>query len=272
MLPSILYGTAWKEERTRGLVRKAIEQGFRGIDTANQRKHYHEAAVGEGIRDAIDAGLVTRQNLFLQTKFTFRDGQDHRLPYDPSVPIAEQVEQSFTSSLAHLGVEKIDSYVLHGPCRQKGFGENDWQAWQAMESIQRSGRTEFLGISNCSLEQLVSLTESCEIHPRFVQNRCYAAEGWNRDVREFCRSNGIMYQGFSLITANARILNLPQVLQLADKYHCRVAPLIFSFAIGVGMLPLTGTTNPQHMEMDLSHVTLDQPDLAFLESLIAYNS
>lgn len=274
ILPTILYGTAWKEDRTRQLVRLAIEQGFRGIDTANQRKHYHEAGVGEAIQDAIEKDLVTREDLFLQTKFTFRDGQDHRLPYDPSASIAEQVEQSFASSLVHLGVETIDSYVLHGPSQSRGLGANDWEAWKAMEMIQKSGRTRFLGISNCSLEQLTTLVKNCEIKPRFVQNRCYAVHAWDRGIREFCRSNDIVYQGFSLLTANAKVLTHPQVVQLARKYDCHVAQIIFSFAIGIGMLPLTGTTNPQHMliDLELGRLQLDPIELAMIETVNAANS
>ena len=116
-----LYGTAWKEERTQRLTEQALRQGFRGIDTANQRKHYHEAAIGQAIGSVVADGLVTREDLFLQTKFTFRPGQDHRLPYDPRAPIHVQVEQSFASSLEHLGVEVIDSYLLHGPTQRTGL-------------------------------------------------------------------------------------------------------------------------------------------------------
>ena len=76
-IPPLLYGTAWKEERTEALVLAALRAGLRGIDTANQRKHYVETGVGAAI-----AGFP-RDQLFLQTKFTFVDGQDHRLPFDP---------------------------------------------------------------------------------------------------------------------------------------------------------------------------------------------
>src|SRR5262245_29002347 len=113
-VPRFLYGTAWKEDETERLTTLALSLGFRGIDTANQRRHYHEAAVGRGVAAAVAGGVVTRADLFLQTKFTFRRGQDHRLPYDPDAPIARQVEQSFQSSLDHLGTDVIDSYVLHG--------------------------------------------------------------------------------------------------------------------------------------------------------------
>ena len=103
-IPRFLYGTAWKEDETARLTALALQQGFRGIDTANQRRHYHEAGVGEAVAAAIESGLVMRDDLFLQTKFTFRDGQDHRLPYDAKAPISVQVEQSFANSLEHFSL------------------------------------------------------------------------------------------------------------------------------------------------------------------------
>ena len=97
-VPRFLYGTAWKEGETERLTALALRSGFRGIDTANQRKHYHEAAVGRAVRAAIAGGLVTRDELFLQTKFTFRGGRDHRLPYDPGAPVTLWTSPSQCSS------------------------------------------------------------------------------------------------------------------------------------------------------------------------------
>src|SRR5690606_23130399 len=107
----LMYGTAWKEDRTEGLVATALSAGFRAVDTANQRKHYFEAGVGEALRAAFSEGKLRRDELFIQTKFTYMRGQDHRLPYDPNAALAEQVEQSLSSSLEHLGVDVIDSFV-----------------------------------------------------------------------------------------------------------------------------------------------------------------
>ena len=114
-VPDFLYGTAWKEDRTQALTELALRMGFRGIDTANQRRHYFEAGVGQGLAAAYRAGVVTRADLFLQTKFTYQRGQDHRLPYDPAADLSTQVAQSMASSLEHLGTDHVDSYVLHGP-------------------------------------------------------------------------------------------------------------------------------------------------------------
>src|SRR3954465_12124270 len=102
MPPEFLYGTAWKEDRTPALTEMALRAGFRGIDTANQRRHYFEEGVGEGLANAYHGGVTTAEELFLQTKFPFRPGQDHRLPYDASAPLSTQVAQSLASSLAHL--------------------------------------------------------------------------------------------------------------------------------------------------------------------------
>jgi diketogulonate reductase-like aldo/keto reductase len=227
-VPRFLYGTAWKEDDTQRLTELALEQGFRGIDTANQRRHYHEAGVGQAVAAAVASGLVGRDDLFLQTKFTFRRGQDHRLPYDPDAPIRIQVEQSFASSLAHLGTDVIDSYVLHGPTQRAGLAPADWEAWRAMEAIHDSGRARLLGVSNVSLEQLQRLCEAARIRPHFVQNRCYAVRGWDRDVRRFCAANGLVYQGFSLLTANPDVLAHPAVAHIARR-HGRVGQ-----HIGVG--------------------------------------
>src|SRR5205823_14487497 len=142
----LLYGTAWKEDDTERLTALALEQGFRGIDTANQRKHYLEAAVGRAIARAVANGVISRNDLFLQTKFTFRDGQDHRLPYDPAAPIAAQVEQSLASSLRHLGTAFVDSLVLHGPAARDGLTPADWEAWRALEAAHAGGLARLLGV------------------------------------------------------------------------------------------------------------------------------
>jgi diketogulonate reductase-like aldo/keto reductase len=250
-VPRFFYGTAWKEGETQRLTELALQQGFRAIDTANQRRHYHEAAVGQAISAAVKSGLAVRDELFLQTKFTFREGQDHRLPYDPAAPIPVQVAQSFASSLEHLGVETIDSYLLHGPTGRVGLSEADWAAWRAMEAIHDSGQARMLGVSNVSLEQLQLLCREARVRPRFVQNRCYAVRGWDRRVRQFCAANGMFYQGFSLLTANPEAMAHSELAQIAKRHGRNVSQIVFRFALDVGMLVLTGTTDVTHMRTDL---------------------
>jgi diketogulonate reductase-like aldo/keto reductase len=271
-VPRFLYGTAWKEDQTRPLTELALRQGFRGIDTANQRRHYHEAAVGQAIAAAIAGGLVRRDELFLQSKFTFRPGQDDRLPYDPQAPIAVQVEQSFASTLQHLGTEILDSYVLHGPSQRAGLGKADWEAWRAIQTIHDSGRVRLLGVSNFTLEQLQELCQQARIRPHFVQNRCYAVRGWDRSVRRFCAEQGLVYQGFSLLTANRDALVSPVLARIAQRHGRTVTQTIFRFALDVGMIPLTGTSNADHMRADLEvfDFQLETEEVAQIETILTH--
>jgi diketogulonate reductase-like aldo/keto reductase len=268
-VPDFLYGTAWKEERTAALIELALRAGFRGIDTANQRRHYLEAGVGEALAAAYRAGLVTRADLFLQTKFTYRPGQDHRLPYDPAARLAVQVAQSMASSLEHLGTDYVDSYVLHGPASGNGWTEFDAEVWEAMRKERDAGRTRFLGVSNVSLHHLEHMIATHTEAPTFVQNRCFARLGWDREVRRFCRGRKIVYQGFSLLTANVDVLHHPLIGGLAAKGGVTSAQVIFAFAGTIGMLPLTGTSSAEHMKQDLDsrEVTLPPEVVEAIENV-----
>lgn len=248
MAVKFLYGTAWKEDDTARCVRDALAAGFRGLDTANQRKHYHEAQVGLALRG------FPRESLFLQTKFTFIDGQDRRLPYDAAAPVSRQVEQSFQSSLEHLGTRYLDSYVLHGPSSRHGWSAKDEEAWAAMEALHARGVVRALGVSNVGPDQLELLCAKAKVQPKYVQNRCYARAGWDRAVRELCAKRGITYQGFSLLTANPEAVQ--QAGSIAVKHGATPQQIIFAFALAVGMLPLTGTTDPEHMREDLAAASL----------------
>ncbi len=267
-IPSFMYGTAWKKEATTGLVLQAVEAGFTGIDTANQLVHYDEARVGEALVQLANQG-ITRDKLFLQTKFTSVDGQDHRLPYDAHASITMQVAQSHKSSLAHLHTDYLDAYVLHGPYSRRGLGAEDWEVWMAIESLYDAGTTKMIGVSNVSADQLTLLCAKAKHKPMVVQNRCYAAFGWDKEVREICQANQIIYQGFSLLTANREVFTDPEIRAMAARYEVTLAQLIFRFAMQVGMLPLTGTTNPQHMKEDLQsdRFTLLSEEVSQIEAI-----
>jgi diketogulonate reductase-like aldo/keto reductase len=257
--PDFLYGTAWKENRTSALTEQALRTGFRAIDTANQRRHYFEEGVGQALAVAYGTGLATRKDLFLQTKFTYRQGQDHRLPYDPVAALATQVAQSMASSLEHLGTDHVDSYVLHGPSSNYGWIEADAEVWEAMRKERDAGRTRLLGVSNVSLQNLQQLAATRAELPSFVQNRCYARFGWDRAVRQFCQQHKIIYQGFSLLTANQEVVNHPLIASQAAIAKATPAQVMFAFARSIGILPLTGTSNPDHMQQDLASRNLNLP-------------
>lgn len=264
-IPTFIYGTAWKEDRTAALTELALRSGFRAIDTANQRKHYDEAGVGAGLAAAYQAGTCRREDLFLQTKFTYQRGQDHRLPYDPKATLAEQVQQSLASSLEHLRTDYIDSFVLHGPASGARWTESDVEVWRAMVMEREAGRVKLLGVSNISRTQLEEMAASHADLPAFVQNRCYAQLGWDREVRAWCRENAAVYQGFSLLTANVWVLRHPLVQSFAEAMQATPMQIVFAFARQIGILPLTGTTSEEHMRKDLASLELELPEAAVVE-------
>ncbi|HEY6337996.1 MAG TPA: aldo/keto reductase [Candidatus Sulfotelmatobacter sp.] len=269
-IPDFLYGTAWKEERTAALTEQALRAGFRGIDTANQRRHYFEVGVGQALSAAYRGGAVTRGELFLQTKFTYQRGQDHRLPYDPRANFSEQVRQSLTSSLDHLVTDYVDSFVLHGPSGYE-WTEADAEVWEAMVRERDAGRTRLLGVSNVSLLHLEQMAGAHSEVPAFVQNRCFAQMGWDYEVRRFCGERKIAYQGFSLLTANPEVVRHPFVADLAARERATPAQVVFRFAKAVGILPLTGTSNTEHMKQDLASrdLALSSEEVQAIELLAA---
>ena len=268
-MPKIIYGTAWKKERTAELVEQGIALGFRGIDTACQPKHYHEAGVGDGIAACINRGLVTRPELYLQTKFTSLNGQDpQRIPYDPKASLSDQVTQSFQVSLANLQTTCLDCLVLHSPMTSPQL---TLEVWLAMEKLVKSGGVKQLGISNCyELDTLAVLFHASEIKPAIIQNRFYANTGHDRAIRAFCKENGIIYQSFWTLTANPNVLANYSVQSMATKYACSAAQVFFRYLTQIGIIPLSGTTSATHMQEDLSifDFQLNSEECAEIETLL----
>ncbi len=246
-IPPILYGTAWKKERTAALVAAALGAGFRGIDTACQPKHYDEAGVGDGVA----AAGVARDELYLQTKFTPVDGHDsRRIPYDPAAPVAAQVRRSFEVSLANLRTDRLDCLLLHSPLREPA---QTAEAWQALERIVDEGGARRIGISNCyDPAYLARLHASVRIKPAVVQNRFYAATGYDREIRAFCRAEGIVYQSFWTLTANPHLLAAEEIRAPARRHGRTPEQVLFRYLTQVGVVPLTGTTSAVHMREDLA--------------------
>lgn len=249
-IPRIIYGTAWKKDRTAALVEQAIGLGFRGIDTACQPKHYNEAGVGEGVSACLQRGME-RSELYLQSKFTSLSGQDPmRVPYDPNAGLGEQVMQSFQTSLKNLQTTYLDCLVLHSPLSNL---QRTLEVWQAMEQIFNSGGVKQLGISNCyDPHQFEQLYRNATIKPAVIQNRFYAEAQYDRVIRAFCREHRIIYQSFWTLTANPHVLAHATLQMLAEKYRRSAAQIFFRYLSQIGIIPLTGTTSDNHMREDLA--------------------
>jgi diketogulonate reductase-like aldo/keto reductase len=266
-MPKILYGTAWKKTATEALVAAAIRQGFRGIDTACQPKHYEEPGVGAGVAASLDKNL-TRADLYLQPKYTPLSGQDPtRIPYDSQAAIAEQVAQSFAVSLRNLRTDYIDCLVLHSPLPS---ARQTQEAWAAMEALVHEGKVGQLGISNCyQLLQLEALYDGARIKPAVIQNRFFADTQYDRNIRAYCRRRHILYQSFWTLTANPKALASPTLTALADKYQRTAPQILFRYLTQIDAAPLTGTSSEQHMREDLAifEFQLDTAEIAQVTKL-----
>ncbi|KAK4102615.1 Aldo/keto reductase [Parathielavia hyrcaniae] len=275
-MPPMMYGTAWKKERTADLVYKAIKAGFRGIDTAAMKKHYDETLTGEGIRRAIREGIVSRKELFIQTKFTPYDSTS---AYSISDPIPAQIHTSLTSSLTNLSTPDhtppyLDALVLHSPFPTLPQTLEAWSALQAYlphsPDPSRRGRVLRLGISNVSdpsiLDALSSSKQSA-VPPAIVQNRFRATENkWDRDVRAWCSSSSsstsqqvlpeattTRYQGFWTLTGNAATWQREGgfVQELAEHAGVSLAAAWYVLLMEAGVVVLNGTGDGAHMREDL---------------------
>ena len=260
-IPTFLYGTAWKKEKTADLVYLAICSGFKGIDTAAQPKHYREDLVGQGIRRALSEDKISRDDLFIQTKFTSVNGQDpNKMPYNPNASISEQVHASIRSSLRNLrpSAEEsssestyLDCLVLHSPLPTMA---QTLEAWRAAEAYVPH-RIRYLGISNTSLGVLEQLYDAVEYKPAIVQNRFYPNTHFDTSLRAFCAENSVIYQSFWTLSANPKIVHSPEVGLVAKKVGLTPYEAMYSSVLALdNIVILNGTTNAQHMVDDLSCV------------------
>jgi diketogulonate reductase-like aldo/keto reductase len=248
--PGIIYGTAWKGPDTERLVTLAIRQGFRGVDTACQPKHYNEAGVGAGLAASLASGL-SRGDFYLQTKFTTVSGQDPgRIPYDPTASLEEQLAQSFAVSLRNLQTDYLDCLILHSPLPTP---KQTLQVWRAIEALVDAGGIRRAGISNCyGLAEFKHLYDSARIKPAVLQNRFYAATGYDRDLRAFCRQQSITYQSFWTLSANPQLLSHATLVEIASMHKRTPAQILFRYLTQAGAEPLSGTRSVTHMREDLA--------------------
>lgn len=248
-MPNLLYGTAWKKERTADLVEQAVQIGFRGIDTACQPKHYDEKLVGIALQRLKEQG-VERRSLYLQTKFTPLSGQDpDNVPYVKDAIPSVQVTQSFNTSLNNLQTDYLDALLLHSPLPTF---ELTLEVWHEMETLHKMGRVKLLGISNCyDLDFFKKLFDNATVKPAILQNRFYKESNYDKTLRQFCTEQGVIYQSFWTLTANPHILTSHTMQSLADEFKKTPAQLFFRYLTQSGIVPLTGTCSVQHMKEDL---------------------
>jgi diketogulonate reductase-like aldo/keto reductase len=127
------------------------------------------------------------------------------------------------------------------------------RAWRALEALVERGIVRRIGISNCyQLDELQQLWQAARIKPSVLQNRFYRASGYDVELRAFCRAQGISYQSFWTLTANAHLLAHPALVAAATAHRRGVEQILFRYLIQRGVVPLTGTRSERHMREDLA--------------------
>ncbi|KAI6040212.1 NADP-dependent oxidoreductase domain-containing protein [Pisolithus marmoratus] len=248
--PKIIYGTAWKGERTTQLVMSAFLQGFRALDTACQPKHYREDLVGEALERLQSKHGLSRKEYYIQTKYTPIGGQDPNkpLPYNPQDSVTDQIKASLATSLRNLRTSYLDSYLLHSPLRTM---DATLEAWHALIAAQDAGTVRRIGISNVYDVRVLDMLGQLR-KVQVVQNRWYEGNSWDREVWQYCRDNGIEYQSFWTLTGSPSLLAHPAVVAVATRLDVTPAQVIFKLVQLRGIVPLTGTSNELHMQQDLA--------------------
>ena len=258
-IPALVYGTAWKNEATSDLVYQALSNGFRGIDTACQPKHYREDLVGVGMRRALAEGKLKRTDLYVQTKYTSLGGQDpDNIPYDATSSITDQVKASVAVSLKHLRTlddessltayeSYLDAVLLHSPLKTI---DETMEAWHVLEQYVPD-KIRSLGVSNCTIHTLMDIYERANIKPAVVQNRFYPNTRFDIGLRKFCREKSIIYQSFWTLTANPGLVYSAEVGSLANQMDISPQASLYAMVLGLGnTVILDGTKRVQTMKAD----------------------
>ncbi|CAG7555137.1 unnamed protein product [Fusarium equiseti] len=246
-VPLLLYGTAWKEGQTSKLTEKALEHGFKGLDTANYPTAYNEPLTGDGLAAALKSG-VCREEIFIQSKFTPVWAHDkHKIPFDAGQSIEGQIKESIQQSFEHLGVTYLDSLLLHVPYQDPA---DNVKAWKVLETYVPN-KVRLIGVSNFNLEQLKGVYEAANIKPAIVQNRFYRETGYDIELRSFCHDHGILYQAFYMLRHNPELLGSDIVRETAGKFGLDREVAFYLLVLGLGDTQvLNGTKRAEVMDAD----------------------
>jgi diketogulonate reductase-like aldo/keto reductase len=179
------------------------------------------------------------------------------MPYDPKLPIADQVRASIESSLFNLrtsddpGSEStnyLDALVLHSPLPTM---QETLEAWRACEEYVPH-KIRNLGISNCWLPVLTALERDATIKPAVVQNRFYPETQFDTALRAFCREKSIVYQSFWTLSANPALVWSAEVGGLAHRAGISPQAALYCLVLALGnTVVLDGTTKQAHMVADI---------------------
>jgi diketogulonate reductase-like aldo/keto reductase len=234
------------EKEAYNSVRKAIDLGYRHIDTA--KVYENEAPIGRAIRDS----GVSREELFVTTKLWNED-------------IANGNEQkAFETSLRTLGLDYVDLYLVHWPIKGKYVS-----VWKEMEKIAQSDKARAVGVSNyqenhlqeiINLKSLMPAVNQIELHPYLSQ----------QPLVEFCTQHDIKIESWSPLCANKNnLLQESSLKEIGEKYSKTAAQVVLRWNIERGLIVIPKSSNPtrQAENLDVFDFQLTVQDMQKIDAL-----
>lgn len=252
-MPQVGFGTyKVTPEQVSDAVYTAISYGYRHIDTA--QLYFNEAEVGQGIGKAIADGLVSREQLYVTTKLN----NNNHAPAD--------VERSFNESLAKLGCDYVDLFLVHWPMPNRA--DLDMVAtWKAMTKLLEDGRLRSIGVSNFLPEHIERISQATgvmpvnnqiELHPQFM----------NRASADYCRQHGIAVTAWSPL-ARGRVFDTPQVTTVAQQLGVTPAQAVLRWHIQLGNVVIPKSVTPARIaaNLDIDGFELSSQQMELISSL-----
>ncbi|MGP4107584.1 aldo/keto reductase [Virgibacillus sp. L01] len=226
-MPQLGFGV-WQvpDEEATPAVSKALEVGYRSIDTA--KVYENESGVGK----ALATSSVSREDLFITTKVWNSDqGYDNTL-------------KAFDKSLEKLGIEYVDLYLIHWPTPEF---DDYVETYKAMEKLYNDGRVKAIGVCNFNIEHLQRLLDECDVVPAVNQVECHPYLQ-QIELKDFCEKHNIYLEAWSPLMNGGEVLNNDAVKQIASKYGKTSAQVIIRWHLQSEAIVIPKSVTPSRIE------------------------